>query len=230
MKTYLFIPLLAAGLLLSGCNIYYADQATKRGLEAFDIAKEAKSHGDDQTANDNYRKAQLEFQSAVDHDPRPTDRHYKLARASQALKEYNRAIREYDRALQRFPGNGKAHSGKIDCLVQMNAPQKQIDDEMDKAVDILHVREHGRIYLTLAAAYYRTDHTAQMPAVLAKAVGAAPSDSYVQAAAGRFYRAIGDFDSARKHLKIAYQLNPQEPDVAHDLGVLGERLPPVAGQ
>ncbi|MCK4850710.1 MAG: tetratricopeptide repeat protein [Phycisphaerae bacterium] len=230
MKTYLFIPLLAAGLLLSGCNIYHADQATKRGLEAFDIAKEAKSHGDHQAANDNYRKAQLEFQSAVDHDPRPTDRHYKLARASQALKEYNRAIREYDQALQRFPGNGKAHSGKIDCLVQMNAPQEEIDDAVATAVSIVRQRDHGWIYLTLAVAYYRAGRTDQVAPALAKAVGAAPSDSYVQATAGRFYRAIGDFDSARKHLKIAYQLNPQEPDVAHDLGVLGERLPPVAGQ
>ncbi len=227
MKTYLFMPLLAAGLLLSGCNLYYADQATKRGLEAFDIAKEAKSHGDHQAANDNFRKAQLEFQRAVDHDSRAADRHYRLARASQALKEYDRAMREYDRALQRYPGNGKAHSGKIDCLVQMNAPQEEIDDAVASAVSI--VPQRGRIYLTLAAAYYRMGRTDQMPPVLAKAVGAAPADSYIQATAGRFYRALGDFDSASKHLKIAYQLNPQEPGVAYDLGVLGQRLPPIAG-
>jgi len=228
MKTYLLIPLLAAGLLLSGCNIYYAEQATKRGLKAFDIAKEAKSHGDHQAANDNYRKAQLEFEYAVEQDPRATDRHYNLALASQALKEYDRAIREYNRALQRYPGNGKAHTGKIDCLVQMNAPQKQIDDAVATAVSI--VPQRGRIYLTLAAAYYKSERTDEMPPVLAKAVRAAPADSYVQATAGRlYYRAIRDFDSARKHLRIAYQLNPQEPGVAYDLGFLGQRLPPIAG-
>ncbi len=227
MKTYLFIPLLAAGLLFSGCNLYYADQATKRGKLAFDTAKEAKSHGDYQAANDSYRKAQLEFQLAIDQDPRATDRHYNLALACQALKEYDRAIREYDRALQRYPGNGKAHTGKIDCLVQMDAPQKEIDAAVATAVSI--VPQRGRIYLTLAAAYYRVGRTDQMSPVLAKAVGAAPADSYVQATAGRLYRALGDFDSASKHLKIAYQLNPQEPGVAYELGVLGQRLPPIAG-
>ena len=228
MKTYHFIMLLTAGLLLSGCNVYNADQATKRGKLAFDNAKEAKSHGDHQAAEDNYRKAQLEFADAVDQDPKATDRHYNLARASQALKEYDRAIREYDQALQSYPGNGKAHSGKIDCLVQMNAPQRQIDNAVDTAVSI--VPQQGRIHLTLAAAYYRTGRTSQMPPVLAKALRAAPSDPYVQATAGRFYRALGDFNSASKHLKNAYQLDPQEPGVAYDLGVLGQRLPPVVGQ
>ena len=228
MKTNLLVLLmLAGGLLLSGCNIYYADQATKRGIEAFDAAKEAKSHGDYQMANDNYRRAQLEFQEAAAQDPKGSDRHYNLARASYGLKEYDRAIREYERALERYPGNGKAHTGKIDCLVQMNAPQKEIDDAVATATTI--VAQRGRVYLTLAAAYYRLGRSAEMPPSLAKAVGAAPADANVQATAGRLYRAIGDFDLARKHLRIAYELNPQEPGVARELGVLGERLPPTVG-
>ncbi len=228
MKTHLLIPMLAAGLLLSGCNVYYADQATKRGRAAFLLGEEAKKHGDRQDAEDNYRVAQLEFKSAADQDPRGPDRHYKLARASHALKEYERAIREYDRAIKRFPGNGKAHSGKIDCLVEMNAPQIRIDEAVAEAVRI--VSQRGRIYVALAAVYYRVGRTDQISPVLAKAVGAAPADSYVQAAAGSLYRALGDFDSARKHLRIAYELNPQEPWVAYDLGTLGERLPPTLHQ
>ena len=227
MKTYLFIPLLAAGLLLSGCNIYYADEATKRGKLAFDTAKEAKIHGDYQAANDSYRKAQLEFQWAVDQDPGATDRRYNLALACQALKEYDRAIREYDQALECYPGNGKAHTGKIDCLVQMDAPQEEIDAAVAEAVSI--VRHRGRVYLTLALAYYRVGRATDMAPVLVKAVRAAPADSYVRATAGRLYKALGDLDSARKHLKIAYQLNPQEPRVAYELGVLDQRLPPTIG-
>ena len=99
---------------------------------------------------------------------------------------------------------------------------------MNTAVSI--VPQRGRIYLTLAAVYYRMGRTSQMPPVLAKAVHAAPSDAHIQATAGRFYRALGDFKLASKHLKRAYELDPQEPGVAYDLGVLGQRLPPVAGQ
>ena len=229
MKTYLFMLLLAAGLLLSGCNIYNADQATKRGKLAFDAAKEAKSYGNDRAAEDNYRKAQVEFQEAVNQDPNGTDRHYNLGLVSQTLAEYDLAIREYDQALGYFPGHGEAHKGRIECLVQINASQRRIDAAVAEAVRI--VPQPGRIYLTLAAAYFRAGRTSQMPAVLAKAVRAAPSDSYVQATAGRFYhRALGDLKSAIKHLKIAYQLNPQEDGVAYQLGVLGQRLPPIAGQ
>ncbi len=229
MKTYLFILLLTAGLFLSGCNIYNADQATKRGKVAFDAAKEAKSYGDHQAAENNYRKAQVEFQEAVNQDPRGTDRHYNLGLVSQTLGEYDLAIREYNQALERFPGHGEAHKGRIECLVLINASQQRIDAAVAQAVRI--VPQPGRIYLTLAAAYFRAGRTSQMPAVLAKAVRAAPSDSYVQATAGRFYhRALGDFKSASKHLKIAYQLNPQEPGVAYQLGVLGQRLPPIAGR
>ncbi len=228
MKTHLLVSVLALGLVLGGCNIYYADQATMRGKEAFSAAQEAEKHGDSQGAKYNYRKAQLEFATAAQEDPTGTDRHYNLASAYQELKEYGRAIAEYDRALQCYPGNGKAHSGKIDCLVKMKAPQKQLDEVVATAASI--VLQPGRIYLTLAMAYYYAGRTAEVPAALEKAVKAAPSDPHVQVRAGRFYRALGDIDSAKKYLRIAYQLNPEEPDVAYELGILGERLPPVAGR
>lgn len=228
MKTYLLFAMVALGLVLAGCNRYYADQATNRGKEAFDAATEAKKHGDIRTAEDNYRKAQLEFTTAVQEDPTGTDRHFNLASAYQELKEYDRAIEEYDLSLQCHPGNGKAHSGKINCLVKMKAPQKQIDETVATAVSI--VLQPGRIYLTLAMAYYHADRRAEVPAALNKAAKAAPSDPEVQATAGRFYRALGDIDSAKKYLRIAYKLNPEEPDVAYELGILGERLPPVAGR
>ena len=81
----------------------------------------------------------------------------------------------------------------------------------------------------MAMAYYHAGRRAEVPAALDKAAKAAPSDPNIQATVGRFYRALGDMDSAKKYLRIAYQLNP-EPDVAYELGILGERLPPVAGR
>ena len=228
MKTHLLLPVLALSCVLAGCNIYHADQATTRGQEAFAAAKEAERHGDGQTAEFNYQKAKLEFETAAQQDPEGTDRHFNLARAYQELAEYDQAVAEYDRALQCYPGNGKAHSGKIDCLVKMKATKKQLDEAVTTAVNIVH--QPGRIYLTLAMAYYHAERRAEVPAALDKAVKAAPSDPNVQATAGRFYRALGDMDSAKKYLRIAYQLNPQEPGVAYELGMLGERLPPVAGR
>ncbi len=228
MKTCRLVLVLALGLVLGGCNMYYADQATNRGKVAFEAATEAEKHGDIREAEFNYHKAQLEFETAVQQDPTGTDRHFNLASAYQELKEYDQAIGKYDRALQCHPGNGKAHSGKINCLVEMRAPQKQIDEAVATAVSI--VRQPGRIYLTLAMAYYHAGRTGEVPAALNKAAKAAPSDPNVQATVGRFYRALGDIDSARKHLRIAYQLNPEEPNVAYELGILGESLPPVAGR
>ena len=228
MKTYLLMFLLPVGLLLGGCNVYYADQATKRGVEAFDAAKEAKKHGDDQAAADNYRRAQLEFETAIDQDPNSPDRYYNLGMASQALKQYKRALGEYGQALEYFPGHGEARKGRIDCLVQMNASQRQIDDEVAEAVGTLHAREHGRIHLGQAAAYARVGRVADTPAVLERALVAALGDAHIHALAGRLYRAIGDASSAKRCFIIAYKLDPDEPDIAADLGSLGERLPTIA--
>ena len=228
MKTYLLIFLLPVALLLGGCNVYYAEQATKKGRAALRLGDEAKEHGDYQEADDNYRRAQLEFESAVDLDPGFTNRYYNLGRSSQALKQYERALEEYRRALEYYPGHGEARKGRIDCLVQMNAPQRQIDDEVDSAVNTLHVREHGRIYLAQAAAYYRVGRAADIPPVLGRALAAAPADAHVHALAGRLYRALGDVSSAKRCFITAYQLDPDEPDVAGELGRLGERLPPIS--
>ena len=227
MKTYLLIFLLPVGLLLGGCNVYYAEQATKKGRAALRLGDEAKKHGDDREADDNYRRAQLEFESAIELDPGFTNRYYNLGRSSQALEQYERAVEEYRRALEYYPGHGEARKGRIDCLVQMNAPQRQIDDEVGSAVNTLHVREHGRIYLAQAAAYYHVGRVADIPVVLEKALAAAPGDARIHALAGRLYRLLGDVSSAKRCLRIAYRLNPDEPDVAHELGKLGERLPTV---
>ena len=225
MKAYLLMLVLAVSLALCGCNGYLADQATKRGIQAYDNAKQAQSRGDFETANSYCRQAQQEFQTAVNYDSNGTDRHYNLARSYQDLKEYDRAIREYDEAIRCLPGNGKAHSGKIDCLVKEHAPQEQIDKAVTMAERVVDPSRMGRIYLTQAMAYYYAGRTGDMPKVLVKAAEASPKDAYLQATVGRFYRAIGNTSLAIKHLEIAYELDTNQPGVAYDLGALGQRLP-----
>ena len=70
MKAHLLILVLAISLALCGCNTYLADEATKRGIQAYDAAKQAQSHGDSETANTYYHQAQQEFQTAVDNATR----------------------------------------------------------------------------------------------------------------------------------------------------------------
>ena len=225
MKAYLVILVLATGLALSGCNFYYADQATKRGIEAYDTGKQAQKYGDTEKTTTYYRKAKQEFQTAAENDPTGSNRHFNLGRVCQDLKEYDQAVREYDLAIQYFPGNAKAHWGKIYCLVNKGAPQEQINEAVATAVKDVQL-DPGRIYLTWAMGYYHTERISEMPAMLTKAAEASPKDAYVQATVGRFYQAIGDTGSAIKHLVIAYELNPNQPGVAYDLGMLGQRIPP----
>ena len=225
MKAHLVILVLAAGLVLSGCNFYHADQVTQRGIEAYDTGKQAQKYGDVEKATTCYRKAKDEFQTAVENDPTGSNRHFNLGRVCQDLKEYDQAVREYDLAIQYFPGNSQAHWGKIYCLVNKGAPQEQINEAVSTAVKDVKL-DPGRIYLTWARGYYHTGRTSEMPAMLDKAAQASPKDAYVQATVGRFYQAIGDTGSAIKHLVIAYELNPNQPGVAYDLGVLGQRISP----
>ena len=224
MKALLLMLVLIGSLALSGCNIFYADQATKRGIEAYDTGKQAQKYGDLEKAATYYRQAKREFQTAAENDPTGSNRHYNLGRVCQDLKEYDQAVREYDLAIQYFPGNSKAHWGKIYCLVNKGAPQEQINRAVATAVEDVKL-DPGRIYLTWAMGYYHTGRTSEMPEMLAKAAQVSPKDAYVQATVGRYYQAIGDTSSAIKHLVIAYELDPNQPGVAHDLGMLGQRLP-----
>ena len=224
MKAHLLMLMLVVSLALCGCNSHLADQATKRGIQAYDTAKQAQSRGDFETANSYCRQAQQEFQTAVDYNP-TTEGYYNLARAYQDLKEYDQAIQEYDSAIRYFPGNDKAHSGKIDCLLKKHAPQEQIDEAVNMAVKDVDPSRIGRVYLSQAMAYYYAGRTGDMPKVLAEAVEASPKDAYLQATVGRLYRAIGNTSLAIKHLEIAYDLDTNQAGVAYDLGALGQRLP-----
>ena len=224
MKSHLLTLVLAASLGLSGCNVYYADQATKRGVRAYEAAKEARKHGDAQKANMYYRQAQQEFETAAYNDSTAPDRHYNVGRVCQDLKQYDRAIESYDSAIRYLPGYYKAHWGTVYCLVKGRAPQEQVDEAVTRAVGIV---EPSRVYLTLAMSYYHVGRRDDMPVVLNKAARAGAMDAYVQAVVGRFYRAIGDKPMAIKHLAIAYELNPNQPGVARDLGALGQGLPPT---
>ena len=223
MKGYLLISMLAVSFALCGCNVYYADQATKRGVRAYETAKQAQRHGDTQTANTYYRQAQQEFQIAVDNDTTGPDRHYNLGRVCQDLEQYDRAVEAYDSAISYFPGHHKAHWGKIYCLVKGRAAQARVDEAVTEAVGIV---EPSRVYLTLAMSYYQIGRRGEVAEVLSKAARTGSMDAYVQAVVGRFYRAIGQTPMAIKHLRIAYKLNPNEPGVARDLGALGQGLPP----
>ena len=223
MKRTLLLLIAVVCVFLGGCNIYYADRAVEKGEVAFEAGRRAEHNGDTQTSSERYRQAKMQFQAAVSHDPRGWTRHYKLARACQQLKEYDRAIQEYDAALQLRPGKVVTHARKADCLIEMGAPQADIDNAVRKGVAI--VGHHSHIYLTQAMAYYRMGRLEDMPPVLENAVRANSRDSYVRATVGRHYWAIGDLESATRHLEIAYELNPKEENVAFDLGRLGRRLP-----
>lgn len=225
MKGNLLLPILAICVMLGGCNFYYADQAAKRGIEAHNAGQQAEDVADHQTANDQYKRAKMEFTAAATLDPKGWSRHYNLAAASQKLQQYAQAIREYDLAIQYGPGQVRAHKGKVDCLVEMHAAQSDIDQAVQMAVST--VKEPSQIYIAQANAYHRMNRLVEMPPVLENAVRAAPRDSHVRAVVGRFYLSIGDTAAAIKHLEIAYQLDPKEPRVAYDLGTLGQRLPPM---
>ena len=225
MKALLLTLVLAVSLGMSGCNMYYGHEATKWGVVAYETGKQAQRHGDLEKAASYYRDAKREFETAVENEPTVSNRHLNVGRAHQALREYDEAVRAYDLAIQYFPGNAKAHWGKIYCLVNKGAPQEQINAAVATAVTEVKL-DPGRVYLTWAMGYHHTGQIGRMPEMLDKAAAASPKDAFVQATVGRNYQAIGDTGSAIKHLVIAYELDPNEPGVAFDLGVLGQPLSP----
>ncbi len=203
------LALLACILLLGGCN---------------GKAKEPKGVG---TSVSEKQKAELQQQ--INRKFEDAEAHFKLGKLYQADGQWAQAENEYGTALNFDPVHRQAQATRVKVLTSGGdaAKSKLLAEEYIKQASI-----SAAASLELALAFQEQGLDEYALKSYQQALYMAPDSAKINRQIGFYYLSKGDKNSAREYLSRSYQLNPNQPDVAGELGRLGVavRIPPKTGK
>jgi len=192
------LTFLACILLLGGCN---------------GKAKEPK--GVEKSVSE---KKKAEMQKQIDRKYGDAEAHFKLGKLHQADGLWARAENEYGIALNFDPVHRQAQAARVKVLVNGGdaARAKLLANEYIKQASI-----SAAASLQLALAFQEQSLDEYALKSYQQSLYMAPNSAKINRQIGFYYLSKGDKNSAREYLSRSYQLNPNQPDVAGELGRLG---------
>jgi tetratricopeptide (TPR) repeat protein len=202
-----FIPLLGLSLLLScsvllvGCNNPQADVAEVE--EARQAPVEA-------------RKAIL--LRSLDRKYENPDAHYELGRVYQAEGQWAKAERHYNIAISFDPAHRQAQAAMVKLFFDSGDSAKA---KNYAEIYMNQVANSASQVLKLALAFQQQMLDEYALVCYQKALQLAPNSSAVNKHMGYYYLGKDDKVRARDYLSRSFQLNPNQPEVAGELGRLG---------
>ena len=146
------------------------------------------------------------------------DLHFQLGRLYQADGLWAKAESEYNLALGFDPVHRRAQAGRIKGVMDSgNQAKAEMLTEiyMDQAVN----SAGGSLRLALAFQEQGLDEDAM--SCYRQALRLAPNSAKINRQIGYYYLTRGDKVQAQEYLTRSFQLNPNQADVAGELGLLG---------
>ena len=163
-------------------------------------------------------KEKAEAMQAIDRNFENADAHYNLGKLYQEDGMWVKAEHEYSVSLGFEPANKDAQAARVKVLMASG--------EMDKA-GILSEEYMGRASISaagslmLALAFQRQGLDDYALRCYQQALRLAPNSAKINRQIGYYYLSKNDLDRARDYLSRSFQLNPNQPEVAGELGRLG---------
>ena len=197
-------------ITLAGCQNrqWPQQQWNKRGMAEYEAGR--------------YQEAEQYFLRSNHLDPTNTDTLYNLAASYHGQDKLMRAIYYYKQVISLQPGHRKAQQGLTRAL------EENGDGETATSVTIWsteYVDNTADGFLHLARSYHRNGDRETALLNYQKAISVEPESAHAHAEYARYCKKIGQEDKAKELLLTAYQLNPDEPGVAAELGQLSVALP-----
>ena len=210
IHTGLSLIVISMAFASTGCQNkqWTQHQWNKRGMAEYEAGR--------------YREAEQYFLRNNHLDPTNADTIYNLAASYHGQHNLMRAIYYYKQAVSLQPGHRKAQQGLSRAL------QENGDGETATAVAIWnteYVDNTADSFLQLARRYHRNGDRETALLNYQKAISVEPESARAHAEYARYCKKIGQDDKAKELLLTAYQLNPNEPGVAAELGQLSVALP-----
>lgn len=209
-KQIFIVPaLLICIFLLGGCN------GKNKEPKGIDKAVSAK------------KKARLLKQ--IDKKFEDVEAHYNLGRLYQAEGQLVQAENQYGIALNFDPVHRQAQAARVKVLMGSGdaTKSKLLAEEYIKQASI-----SAAASLELALAFQEQSLDDYALKSYQNALYLAPNSAKINRQVGFYYLSKGNKDVAREYLSRSFQLNPNQPDVAGELGRLGVavRIPRKAGK
>lgn len=203
----LWFPVVGLILLSSCVPLYKSQKASKLGP-----ASAAGVEVDE-------KKAELLKQ--IDRKFENPDAHFQLGQLYHADRMWSQAEYHYSIALSFVPANSYAQAAMVKLLVDSGNPAKarRFADNY-----VRQVSGSANKSLQLAAAFHKQQLDEYALACYQQAVRLAPNSAEANKLLGYYYLGKGDEDHARRYLSRSFQLNPNQLDVAGELGRLGVEI------
>jgi len=144
--------------------------------------------------------------------------HFLLGRLYHKGGRYSRAEYHYEVALSFDPAHRRAQAGLVKLLRDRGETVKA---EQRAAEFIGQVAGSAQGLLELGAAFESQQLDEQALRCYQRALGLEPQSAEVHKALGYYYLRRDNIDSAKEHFSRSFQLNPNQPDVAGELGRMG---------
>src|SRR6202795_2214564 len=162
-----------------------------------------------------YREAEIQFENAIQVDPRFAEAHYKLALAAMKLQQWPTAYQELLTTVQIQPDQYAAHLDMANLLIL----NRQFNDAKEH-LDLLAQKQPNNpdVYIARANYYAATNNTTAALADMQKALQLDPSrsDSYLNLALLQLHGQ--QWDAAEVNFKKAVELSPKSTNALVSLG------------
>jgi tetratricopeptide (TPR) repeat protein len=164
-------------------------------------------------------KKKVKLLKAIESKFEDAESHFKLGKLYQADGMWAQAEDQYGIALNFEPVHRQAQAARVKVLVGGGdaAKAKLLADEYIKQASIISAAAS----LQLALAFQEQGLDEYALKCYQQALYMAPNSAKINRQIGFYYLGKGNKDLAREYLSRSFQLNPNQPDVAGELGRLG---------
>ena len=168
-----------------------------------------------------YQEAAIQFNNAIQTDPRFAQAHYQLALTYSRLHQWSRAFQELSRVLELQPNNYKAHIDIANLLIA----NQEFKQAKEQHLDLVTEQDPNNPDLHMALANYQTG-VGNLPAALQemqKAIALDPNRSDLYLNQGMLQFNAQQFDGSENSFKKAVSLDPKSMGAQMALGSFYQR-------
>ncbi len=211
MKTFakvLILSLFTMVFVLSGCQSL--EEKEKKMLKEID---------EKQITPEEKQKEKLK--ARIEKNYQDAEAHYKLGRIYQKQGLWSQAEFEYNVTLSFEPTHREAQAGVVRALKEMGDENRA---QMAADIYMNQVSGSAKESLLLAIAFQHQDLENLAIKCYRKALNLAPDSYKVNRQMGFYYLNKGDKAKAQQYLTRSFQINPNQPEVAEELGKMGVQV------
>jgi len=200
-----FMFLLIFTLLFCGCASFDGGRGTEGGRV-------------DEVEGTAAEEERARLLKVIDRKFENPDAHFELGQLYQADGLWARAEHQYNTALSFDPVHRRAQAAMVRVLIGSGETAKA---ELSADIYMNQVGSSAAESLKLALAFQKEDLDEYALNCYEQALRLAPNSAKINRQIGYYYLSRNDRDRARDYLSRSFHLNPNQPEVAGELGRLG---------